>query len=43
MTAMPIIEKNCVTTSCVTRSMNAWIVLVSPLMRLMTEPVEVLS
>ena len=42
-TMIPIILKNCTTTSCVMRSMKDCSVEVSPLMRLMTAPVEVLS
>ena len=43
MTTIPISWKNWTTTSCVIRSIKAWRVEVSPLMRLITEPVEVLS
>lgn len=43
ITTMPTSIKNCTMTSCVMRRMNACRVAVSPEMRLMTEPVEVLS
>lgn len=43
MMMMPTSMKNCTITSCVMRRMKACRVAVSPEMRLMTEPVEVLS
>ena len=43
ITIIPISRNSCTTTSCVIRSINAWIVAVSPLIRLITEPVEVRS
>ena len=42
-TTIPMSLKNCTTTSCVMRSINACKVAVSPLIRLITEPVEVRS
>ena len=40
---MPMRRKNWTTTSCDMRSMNDWRFAVSPEIRFMTEPVEVLS
>ena len=43
MMIMPTKVNSCTSTSWVTRSINCWIVELSPLMRLIIEPVEVVS